>query len=608
MGEIVVTISLGCDTIRGGLRLSKIIGIDLGTTNSCVSILEGGAPKIINNAEGNRTTPSVVAFKDGERLVGEAAKRQALTNLETVFSIKSKMGYSQKIKLGGKEYTPQEISAMIIQTLKVQAEEYLGEVVTKAVITVPAYFNDAQRQATKDAGKIAGLKVERIINEPTAAALAYGLDKLEGTQTILVYDFGGGTFDVSILELDNGLFEVKSTSGNNRLGGDNFDDRIVDHLIAEFKGNTGVDLTLDKVANKRIREAAEKAKKDLSGLKSTEISLPFLSMSSESVFHLETTLTRAKFNELTVDLVEATKTPIQQALRDAGLESRELDKVILVGGTTRIPAVVNMVKQLTGQEPYKGVNPDEVVAMGAAIQGGVLTGEVQDLVLIDVTPLSLGIQTAGGIFTTIIPRNTSIPTSHSKTFSTAVDNQETVDIHVLQGERSMASDNKSLGHFLLKDILPAPSGVPQIEVTFSIDKNGIVSVNARDTRIGRNQTIIMESRHGLDDSDIARMVREAELYAQADKDKARKVTLLNDAYNLVLQARQTLNQLETEITEEEKSNILKLCEAVDSYTQLDDTLHLPENMEQLKVALNVLFIKSYQKTVDDRNDTFKESE
>lgn len=596
-------LAVGCYTIRGGLKLSKIIGIDLGTTNSCVSILEGGAPKIITNAEGNRTTPSVVAFKDGERLIGEAAKRQALTNLETVFSIKSKMGYSQKIKLGEKDYTPQEISAMIIQSLKTQAEEYLGEPVTKAVITVPAYFNDAQRQATKDAGKIAGLKVERIINEPTAAALAYGLDKLEGTQTILVYDFGGGTFDVSVLELDNGLFEVKSTSGDNKLGGDNFDNRIVDHLIAEFRNDTGVDLTFDKVANNRIREAAEKAKKDLSSLKSTEITLPFLSMSSERVLHLETVLTRAKFDELTSDLVQATKTPIQQALRDAGLESRELDKVILVGGTTRIPAVVNMVKQLTGQEPHKGVNPDEVVAMGAAIQGGVLSGEVQDLVLIDVTPLSLGIQTAGGIFTTIIPRNTSIPTSQAKTFSTAVDNQSTVDIHVLQGERSMASDNKSLGHFLLNDILPAPSGVPQIEVTFSIDKNGIVSVNARDTRIGRNQTIIIESRHGLDESDIARMVKEAELHAQADKAKAHKVTLLNDAYNLVVQARQTLTQMETEITEEEKANVLKLCEIVDSYTQLDDIEQLPDNMEQLEVALNVLFIKNYQKTADDKNSS-----
>lgn len=588
--------------------MSKIIGIDLGTTNSCVSVLEGGSPKIITNAEGNRTTPSVVAFKGGERLIGEAAKRQALTNLQTVFSIKSKMGYSQKIKLEGKEYTAQEISAMIIQNLKIQAEEYLGEPVTKAVITVPAYFNDAQRQATKDAGKIAGLKVERIINEPTAAALAYGLDKLEGTQTILVYDFGGGTFDVSILELDNGLFEVKSTSGNNRLGGDNFDSRIVDHLINEFKEKTGVDLSMDKVANNRIREAAEKAKKDLSSLKSTEIILPFLSMTSETVLHMETVLTRAKFNELTSDLVQATKAPLQQALRDAGLESRELDKVIMVGGTTRIPAVVDMVKHLTGHDPHKGVNPDEVVAMGAAIQGGVLTGEVQDLVLIDVTPLSLGIQTAGGIFTTIIPRNTSIPTSQSKTFSTAVDNQETVDIHVLQGERSMASDNKSLGHFLLKEILPAPSGVPQIEVTFSIDKNGIVSVNARDTRSGRNQTIIMESRHGLDDSDIARMVKEAEYFAQADKAKARKVTLLNDAYNLVLQARQTLTQLKEEVTEEEKDNISKLCEAVDSYTDIDDITNLPENMEELKVALNILFIKSYQKTADSRNDTSKESE
>lgn len=513
--------------------MSKIIGIDLGTTNSCVSVLEGGSPKVITNAEGGRTTPSVVAFKNGERLVGESAKRQAVTNPETIFSIKSKMGYPNKVTLAGKEYTPQEISAMILQNLKQQAEEYLGEEVTRAIITVPAYFNDAQRQATKDAGRIAGLQVERIINEPTAAALAYGLDKIDDTQTILVYDFGGGTFDVSILELDNGVFEVKSTSGDNKLGGDNFDQRLVNHLLERFKTETGVDLIDDKVVVKRILEASEKAKRDLSGLMSTEISLPFLAQFNGQPLHLETTITRAEFESLTSDLVRRTAEPTKQALRDAGVEPHELDKVLLVGGTTRIPAVIQIVKELTGKDPYKGVNPDEVVAMGAAIQGGVITGEVDDLVLIDVTSLSLGIQTAGGIFTKIIPRNTSIPTSQSQTFSTAVDNQNTVNIHVLQGERALAADNKTLGNFQLTGILPAPASVPQIEVTFAIDSNGIVSVTAKDLRSGKNQTVVMSSGAGLTEEEIAKMIKDAEDNTKADEDKRIQIAMVNDAQNLI---------------------------------------------------------------------------
>ena len=442
--------------------MSKIIGIDLGTTNSCVSVLEGGEPKVIPNPEGNRTTPSVVAFKNGEKQVGEVAKRQSVTNPNTIISIKSKMGTSEKVTAEGKEYTPQEVSAMILQYLKGYAEEYLGEKVTKAVITVPAYFNDAQRQATKDAGKIAGLEVERIINEPTAAALAYGLDKQDVDQKILVFDLGGGTFDVSILELGDGVFEVLATAGDNKLGGDDFDQKIMDYLVEEFKKENGIDLSKDKMAMQRLKDAAEKAKKDLSGVTSTQISLPFITAGADGPLHLEVSLSRAKFDDLTRDLVERTIVPTRQALSDAGLSASELDKVILVGGSTRIPAVVEAIKKATGHEPHKGVNPDEVVAMGAAVQGGVLTGDVQDIVLLDVTPLSLGIETMGGVFTKLIDRNTTIPTSKSQVFSTAADNQPAVDIHVLQGERSMAADNKTLGRFQLSDIPPAPRGIPQI--------------------------------------------------------------------------------------------------------------------------------------------------
>lgn len=502
--------------------MSKIIGIDLGTTNSCVAVLEGGEPKVIANAEGARTTPSVVAFKNGERQVGEVAKRQSITNPNTIMSVKRHMGTDYKVEVEGKNYTPQEISAIILQHLKSYAEGYLGEEVTKAVITVPAYFNDAERQATKDAGKIAGLEVERIINEPTAAALAYGLDKTEEDQTILVYDLGGGTFDVSILELGDGVFEVRSTAGDNRLGGDDFDQVIIDHLVAEFKKENGIDLSKDKMALQRLKDAAEKAKKDLSGVSSTQISLPFITAGEAGPLHLELTLTRAKFEELSADLVERTMTPVRQSLKDAGLSASEIDKVILVGGSTRIPAVQEAIKKETGKEPHKGVNPDEVVALGAAIQGGVITGDVKDVVLLDVTPLSLGIETMGGVFTKLIERNTTIPTSKSQVFSTAADNQTAVDIHVLQGERPMAADNKTLGRFQLTDIPPAPRGVPQIEVSFDIDKNGIVNVRAKDMGTGKEQNITIKSSSGLSDDEIEKMVKEAEENAEADAKKKKK--------------------------------------------------------------------------------------
>ena len=500
--------------------MSKIIGIDLGTTNSCCAVLEGGNATVIANPEGNRTTPSVVAFKGDEIIVGDAAKRQMVTNPNTIYSIKRLMGTDEKVEANGKKYTPQEISAMILGYIKDYAESYLGEKVTKAVITVPAYFNDAQRQATKDAGKIAGLEVERIINEPTAAALAYGSDKQDDLHTILVYDLGGGTFDVSILELGDGVYEVKSTSGNNHLGGDDFDNRVSDYLVDLFKKENGIDLSTDKMAMQRIKDAAEKAKKDLSGVTSTQISLPFISQGENGPLHLETTLTRAKFEELIRDLVESTLEPVRKALKDAKLTKNDIDKIIFVGGSTRIPMVTDLIKKELGKEPSKGVNPDEVVAMGAAIQGGVLTGEVNDIVLLDVTPLSLGIETMGGVMTVLIPRNTTIPTSKSQVFSTAADNQLAVDIHVLQGERPMANDNKTLGNFQLNNIPPAPRGIPQIEVTFDIDANGIVNVKAKDLGTNKEQSITITASTSLSDEEIDKMVKEAE--ANKEKDAKRK--------------------------------------------------------------------------------------
>ncbi|GIM47356.1 chaperone protein DnaK [Collibacillus ludicampi] len=531
--------------------MGKVIGIDLGTTNSCVAVMEGGEPVVIPNAEGGRTTPSVVAIKNGERLVGDVAKRQAVTNPDnTVISIKRHMGTDYKVTIEDKQYTPQEISAMILQKLKADAEAYLGEPVTQAVITVPAYFNDSQRQATKDAGKIAGLEVLRIVNEPTAAALAYGLDK-EDDQTILIYDLGGGTFDVSILELGDGVFEVKATSGNNRLGGDDFDERIIQYLIETFKKDTGIDLSKDRMAMQRLKDAAEKAKKELSGVLTTTISLPFISADATGPKHLEVNLTRAKFEELTRDLVEATLGPTRQALSDAGLTPEQIDRVILVGGSTRIPAVQEAIKKLIGKEPSKGVNPDEVVAVGAAIQGGVLTGEVKDVVLLDVTPLSLGIETLGGVFTKLIERNTTIPTSKSQIFSTAADNQTSVEIHVLQGERELARDNKTLGRFILSDIPPAPRGVPQIEVTFDIDANGIVNVKAKDLGTGREQKITITSSSGLSKEEIERMVKEAEMNAEADRKKREEIDIRNTADSLVYQTEKTMKDLEGKIDQSE---------------------------------------------------------
>ncbi|MBO8177618.1 molecular chaperone DnaK [Aeribacillus pallidus] len=574
--------------------MSKIIGIDLGTTNSCVAVLEGGEAKVIPNPEGNRTTPSVVAFKNGERLIGEVAKRQAITNPNTIISIKRHMGTDYKVKIEDKEYTPQEISAMILQYLKSYAEDYLGEKVTKAVITVPAYFNDAERQATKDAGRIAGLEVERIINEPTAAALAYGLDKMEEDQTILVYDLGGGTFDVSILELGDGVFEVRSTAGDNRLGGDDFDQVIIDYLVEEFKKEHGIDLSKDKMALQRLKDAAEKAKKELSGVTSTQISLPFITAGEAGPLHLEVTLTRAKFEELSAHLVERTMGPVRQALQDAGLTAADIDKVILVGGSTRIPAVQEAIKKEIGKEPHKGVNPDEVVAMGAAIQGGVISGDVKDVVLLDVTPLSLGIETMGGVFTKLIERNTTIPTSKSQIFSTAADNQTAVDIHVLQGERPMAADNKTLGRFQLTDIPPAPRGVPQIEVTFDIDKNGIVNVSAKDLGTGKEQKITIKSSSGLSEEEIQRMIKEAEENAEADKKRKEEAELRNEADQLVFTTDKTLKDLEGKVDENEVKKAQEAKDALKAALEKNDINEIREKKNALQEIVQNLTVKLYE--------------
>ena len=575
--------------------MSKIIGIDLGTTNSAVAVLEGNESKIIPNPEGNRTTPSVVAFKNGEIQVGEVAKRQAVTNLNTISSIKRHMGdASYKVEIEGKQYTPQEISAMILQYLKGYAEEYLGEKVEKAVITVPAYFNDAQRQATKDAGRIAGLEVERIVNEPTAAALAYGLDKVDHEEKILVFDLGGGTFDVSILELGDGVFDVLSTAGDNHLGGDDFDNKIIEFLVAEFKRDNGIDLSQDKMAMQRLKDAAEKAKKDLSGVTSTQISLPFITAGEAGPLHLEVTLTRAKFDQLTLDLVERTKEPVRRALSDAGLSASEIDQVILVGGSTRIPAVVEAVRKETGKEPNKSVNPDEVVAMGAAIQGGVISGDVKDIVLLDVTPLSLGIETMGGVFTKLIDRNTTIPTSKSQVFSTAADNQPAVDVHVLQGERPMAADNKTLGRFQLTDIPAAPRGVPQIEVTFDIDKNGIVNVRAKDLGTGKEQTITIKSSSGLSDEEIERMVKDAEANAEADKKRKEEVDLRNEVDQLIFTVDKTLKDLEGKVDAEDVKKAEIARDELKAAVEANDLEAMKAKRDALNEVVQNLSVKLYE--------------
>ena len=603
--------------------MSKTIGIDLGTTNSCVSIFEGGEAKVIANAEGSRTTPSVVAFKNGEIIVGQAAKNQMVTNPDTISSIKRLMGTKKTVKANGREYKPEEVSAMILGDLKKTAEAYLGEEVKKAVITVPAYFNDAQRQATKNAGKIAGLEVERIINEPTAAALAYGLDKQDKPEKILVYDLGGGTFDVSILDIGDGVFEVLSTSGNNKLGGDDFDEAILNYLVKEFKKENGIDLSKDKMAMQRLKDASEKAKKDLSGVSSTNISLPFISQGEDGPVHLEMSLTRAKFEELTSDLMDSTLEPVRKALKDADLTSKDIDKILLVGGSTRMPKVAELIKKELGMEPSKGVNPDEVVAMGAAIQGGVLTGEVNDIVLLDVTPLSLGIETLGGVCTVLIPRNTTIPTSKSQVFSTAADNQPAVDIHILQGERPMAADNKTLGNFQLTNIPAAPRGVPQIEVTFDIDANGIVNVKAKDLGTNKEQSITITSSTNLSDDEIDKMVKEAESNKAADEKRKEEADTRNEAEQTIFMTEKSIKDLGDKVDEKDKKEAEELIDNLKKALEKDDIDDIKAKKDKLNEKAMALGAKVYEEMAkaaqanqessesdkkDDKDDNVKDAE